>query len=605
MEIKKTLKIISVAALALLLCPSAPTAFLCFAAGVIVFAFGLFRKTEFVKKSLVDSKKLFIAFFLNILLLAVFVIRWGEMLNPIVTALTGLFLSIIATPALPVIVECYSVKGNKIKLSDKKLLLKDHLVFLLFSAGILLLLSSASPLIPVNWDYDTNCIFTASRGLLHGKLIYRDLIEHKGTVLHLIYAAGALITPYGFTGLWLVEVVFCYLFMVISTKIQLLFVESKNLLNPVITGAVTMILYGCKAFYCGNTGEEFAILFVAVILYFCIRFVSENNINFTRTFAVGLCTSAIFWIKFNLCGTAVGVVVFFAVLLLIKKEFKSLLTAGAGVISGFAAVTVPIILFYIIRGGINDLINVYFIMNIFKYHIYSSNGSMAKSFLNPFLALPAHLANNNQLLVLIVTGLFFLYCRNKKLLPFFVTVLSFSFYFAFLGSENVAYYPFILTPFTIIGAVPVNRLITMITDGKKKALKFIAPFLSVILAALFCLPFIENKKYYGLPKEAYPSYTFTEIIKASDDQSFVCFDFIDSGFYTMMQVDPEVQYFSFLNADKDHIVNTQKEYIRDNDYNFIITNNDTEVFEGYELIKAQQNPFDTTDTFFLYQKAEG
>ena len=203
MEIKKTLKIISVAALVLLLCPSAPTAFLCFAAGVIVFAFGLFRKAEFVKKSLVDSKKLFIAFFLNILLLAVFVIRWGEILNPIVTALTGLFLSIIATPALPVIVECYSVKENKIKLSDKKLSLKDHLVFLLFSAGILLLISSASPLIPVNWDYDTNCVFTASRGLLHGKLIYRDLIEHKGTVLHLIYAAGALITPYGFTGLWL------------------------------------------------------------------------------------------------------------------------------------------------------------------------------------------------------------------------------------------------------------------------------------------------------------------------------------------------------------------------------------------------------------------
>ena len=121
MDFKKNQKIISFAALALLLCPSAPTAILCFAAGVVLFALDLFRKKEFAKKSLVDSKKLFLAFFLNLVFLGVFIIRWAELINPIVVALVGLLLCIVATPASPLIVECYAAgKGQELKLSDKK-----------------------------------------------------------------------------------------------------------------------------------------------------------------------------------------------------------------------------------------------------------------------------------------------------------------------------------------------------------------------------------------------------------------------------------------------------------------------------------------------------
>ena len=152
---------------------------------------------------------------------------------------------------------------------------------------------------------------------------------------------GALITPYGFTGLWILEIIFCYLFMVVTTKIQLLFVDSKSLINPVVTGAVTIALYGSKAFYCGNTAEEYSILFIVLILYFCIRFVAENNINFVRTYIVGLCTGVIFWIKFNLCGAVVGIVLFMLFYLLIKKQTKTLLTAVLGVFTGFVTVAVP------------------------------------------------------------------------------------------------------------------------------------------------------------------------------------------------------------------------------------------------------------------------
>ena len=606
MDFKKNQKIISFAALALLLCPSAPTAILCFAAGVVLFALDLFRKKEFAKKSLVDSKKLFLAFFLNLVFLGVFIIRWAELINPIVVALVGLLLCIVATPASPLIVECYAAgKGQELKLSDKKLTVKDHIVFAFFAVAILLFVSSATPLIPINWDYDTNCVFTAGRGLIHGKLVYRDLIDHKGTVLHLIYAIGALISPYGFTGLWILEVIFCYLFMVVSTKIQLLFVENKSMLNPIISGAVTVMLYGGKAFYCGNTAEEYSILFLAIILYFCIRFVVEGNINFKKTYIVGLCTGAIFWIKFNLCGAIVGIVLFMLFYLLIKKQTKPLLTAVLGVITGFFTVAVPVVIFYAVNGGLENLVDIYFVMNIFKYHMSEEKGTLLNSLINPLLAFPAHLNNNYQIFILTIVAMFYLFCRNKELAGLFITAFFFGCYFAFIGSENCAYYPLILTPFAAFGGLPVNQMVTSFLSRKKTGIKILGLSLSVILTALFCLPFAANLKYFGLPKESYPTYTFSEIIMNSEDKSFVCYDFIDCGFYTYMHVDPEVPYYSYLNADSSHIIESQQQYIINNGYNYIITSNKTEIFVGYELIASQQDPFNEETTFYLYRRIAG
>lgn len=604
MEFKKNFKLVSLAAFALLLCPSAPTALLCFAAGVVLFVMNTFRKIEFIKKSLIDSKKLFIAFFLNLLLLAVFIIRWAEIINPIVAALLGLVLTIIATPALPVIAECYKDNGPGLKVSDKKLSVSDHIFFVLFAAVIMLFISSATPLLPINWDYDTNCVFTAGRGLIHGKLVYRDLIDHKGTILHLIYGMGALITPYGFTGLWILEIIFCYLFMVVTTKIQLLFVDSKSLINPVVTGAVTIALYGSKAFYCGNTAEEYSILFIVLILYFCIRFVAENNINFIRTYIVGLCTGVIFWIKFNLCGAVVGIVLFMLFYLLIKKQTKTLLTAVLGVFTGFVTVAVPIVLFYLFNNGISNLVDIYFVMNIFKYHMNSQRGTIVTSLTNPLLAFPAHLNDNNQLLVLTVTGMFYFYCRNKKLLGLYVTAFIFGSYFAFIGAENCAYYPLILTPFAAIGALPLNMMVTGFISKKSKAIRVLGIAATVILAVMFAVPFVANKKYFGVPKEGYPTYTFTQTIMDSEDKSFVCYDFIDCGFYTYMHTDPEVPYYSYLNADTIHIINTQRQYIASGNYNYIITTNDVDVFTGYELVESQQDPFNEEKVFYLYRKTE-
>jgi hypothetical protein len=72
-----------------------------------------------------------------------------------------------------------------------------------------------------------------------------------------------------------------------------------------------------------------------------------------------------------------------------------------------------------------------------------------------------------------------------------------------------------------------------------------------------------------------------------------------------MHVDPEVPYYSYLNADSSHIIESQQQYIINNGYNYIITSNETEIFVGYELIASQQDPFNEETTFYLYRRIAG
>lgn len=613
MELKKTHKIISFSALVLLLCPYSALTVISFAAIVLFFVLNSSKTDLFNGTTKVTTKQLAVSFLVNIALLSVFILRWADYINPVIVSLAGLALCVLATPVLPVIVTAFPGRSQPLKLTDKKLGISDHIIFLLFSVVILFFVSSASPVVATDWDADSNCIFTAARGMLHGKLIYRDLIELKGIMMYVIFAAGALISPYSYTGLWIIEIIFCYLFMVITTKIQLLFVEQKSSINSVISAISVGVLYGSSSYFFGNTAEEFGIVFLALIIYFCIRLIADDDIRFSRVFIVGLLTGVVFWIKYSMCGAVFGMALFFVIYLIRRKQVKQLLKAVLGVISGFVTVSVPVILIYLFNGALYELFDVYFGMNIFKYHVTSSRGTFLDALTNPFLALPAYLGDNSQLLILVFVAFIYLFCRNKKIFAFFFAAFTFSFYVALLGNGSVVYYPFILTAFAVFGALPANLMITKFLKDKTKPVKALSLTVSFVLAGLYSLPFISNISYYGIKKDNYPTYVFSKIIMDSEDQSFICLGLIDYGFYTSMKTDPKTPCFAVLVHDQD-MVNQQIQYIAENDYNYIITSNNCNydifadegnVLEGYELVAVQEDPVLKGDEFYLFRKTDG
>ena len=77
---------------------------------------------------------------------------------------------------------------------------------LLSALAVLLIASTGSPLYATNFWTDTNIYFTIGRGMRQGLMPYTDLFDHKGPLLYVLYALGALVSDTSFFGVFLLEV---------------------------------------------------------------------------------------------------------------------------------------------------------------------------------------------------------------------------------------------------------------------------------------------------------------------------------------------------------------------------------------------------------------
>ena len=74
------------------------------------------------------------------------------------------------------------------------------------AAVALFLCSKSSPLFVLNDWMDANIFFTMGKSMFQGRVLYRDVFDHKGPVLYLLYGLGWLLDHTCFTGVWLLEV---------------------------------------------------------------------------------------------------------------------------------------------------------------------------------------------------------------------------------------------------------------------------------------------------------------------------------------------------------------------------------------------------------------
>ena len=76
------------------------------------------------------------------------------------------------------------------------------------AALVLVWCSKSSPLYAFNDWMDANIFFTMGKSMLHGRVLYRDVFDHKGPVLYLLYGLAACVDNTGFGGVLLLET--CY-----------------------------------------------------------------------------------------------------------------------------------------------------------------------------------------------------------------------------------------------------------------------------------------------------------------------------------------------------------------------------------------------------------
>ncbi len=222
-----------------------------------------------------------------------------------------------------------------------------------FSFLFVLLLDFASPLYGAE-KCDSSVFQLMGLALLHGKIPYKDLFDHKGPLLYFIEAFGQYLYP-GKWGLFALQFVALCAETCLWYKISKYFTSATKSLFVVLLCLFSYKTVSMGEF--GNLTEDWNCLFITMAVYsvICVCFDKSKKTNI-HYLLIGCCFACAFFIRPNDAVAYIGGLII-GMLYLVWKDtsFKSIICNILFIILGSSIVTLPILIFYAHYNAINDL----------------------------------------------------------------------------------------------------------------------------------------------------------------------------------------------------------------------------------------------------------
>ena len=484
------------------------------------------------------------------------------------------------------------------------------------AALFLLVVSKNSPLYPLNDWVDVNCFMTMGRGILNGKVPYKDLYEQKGPVLYFWYALISLFPGNAYLGNWLAEILLFGLFLFFGAKTAALYL--KNSFSPWLTMIVCgFLVLAAPSVEHGGGVEEMHLVFLTASLYYFLRARCEKRFPLPReAFIFGFSMAVAFWSKYTFCGFYAGLA--FAVLLtcLIHRPlydgaaalFHYILYA----LLGFLAITLPLLVYFALNGALGDLFEVYFYNNIF---LYARTEHSIWKYMKDGLYLTFK-RNLIYSVLWIPGGLYCLWGFIRKrwqeslalILCFFGLVAT-----TYMSSPGYIYYGLILSPFVLSGLIAVQRpfdglLNKLFTKGPGF---FRTPWpglaFSLMLSlglALFVAQICPNVYAMKWKYEETPQAIFAAQI-TEEDATIYNYRFLDAGFYYAAGIEPVNRFFCRFNIKLPEMDAEEEKLVSTGYFDYVVCRTNKLPSRlvksgGYELIAEAERPYSNPDKMYYY-----
>lgn len=487
-------------------------------------------------------------------------------------------------------------------------------VFFVLSAIVLLFASWCSFIYPLTFSIDTNIIMNAARRLLSGEMIYQDIFEHKGILVHFLYAAAWSVCHNSFHGIYLFEIMaatFYYLYTFKTLNVLSENNQKENILIAVIACTCCYLGYNMTQ---GGQIEEFALPLFAYLLYHVINYLYHDVMISKKTcFIIGIHAGLLFWAKY-LCLAFYVVVLLYCIFFYCKKkqyrQIKHMFVFGS---LGFLLVTVPVLSYFILTNTLSDMINIYFAENIFGYTM-GSHSFISKLFsiiISPAICAAYSVFNCIYAFAILLIENHYRYSKdeNRKWGNLVWLVVAVYVGVCAIVSVGGTVWPYYFIPTATLYSLILFLLLQMFPKFKKLLL---VVFACPILA--FSVWFTTyNHAYYGQYYQGMEK--VVEIVQKSDNQDVIQFDYPDHGLYFMMNNLPKRYYFSLFGARKDEIQESYRAEIQKQNTGFVLLANshDDELSEmehfllecGYELCYAPEALPKITPEIRLYKLYTG
>ena len=478
-----------------------------------------------------------------------------------------------------------------------------HILCFLTAALVLAVCSESSPLYPYNTWVDSNCFFTVGRGMLHGLVPYRDLIEQKGPLLYFLHMLAAIVSEKSFLGVYFLEVIAGYLFLLTCWKITQLY---QNHWGFVIVPAMAFLLYTSAAMCLGDSAEEFCLPMLLWAVYVSLRAAREERLFTGREcFFIGVTSGMVFWIKYSLVGMYLGWFFLPAAEMIWKRQWKALLRTVGWIALGVAVSTLPWVLYFGYHHAVSDWLQIYIFDNFTYYPAYHSSGDDGAVLSTIKGAFGVPLAFYYQMSCAAIVGFAGLVLglwREKKRaylrLLFMMAGMTLT---TFPGGVWHAYAVLPLGMFALFGLIYAASLLP---EPKIFVRRAAAP-LAVIAALISSFYLTPNRTARGEEREDLPQFRFAEIISADEDATLLNYGFLDGGFYTAAGILPNCRMFCRLNIQTPG--ESQDDYVQQKLCRYIVTctygDETSPEFDGYDIIAEASTP-GSSNSYQLYRLTE-
>ena len=213
------------------------------------------------------------------------------------------------------------------------------------SAVVLALCSKSSPLYAFNDWMDANIFFTMGRSMLGGRVLYRDVFDHKGPVLYLLYGLAGLVGGTDFRGVLVLEIIAMTSFLCTGLRTAELLAGRRLSVWWMALPAAGMAT--SRAFSHGGSAEELLLPFLAAALFSLVRALHSPTAKPLRAVCVqGLLAGCALWLKYTVLGFYLAWVVVLAALYLRRGWLAQLGRSVGAYLGGMALATLPAFLLW-------------------------------------------------------------------------------------------------------------------------------------------------------------------------------------------------------------------------------------------------------------------
>ena len=229
-------------------------------------------------------------------------------------------------------------------------------LFIVSTTHLLLFSFWTSPFYRLWYGCDASFFTLVGRGILEGKVPYKDFFDLKGPYFFFIQALGQLMA-HDRLGAFLIQIPFAFASLVLIYEISLLFISKKKAIFVMIVylwGNITT-LWG------GNTLEEFALPLSLACIYIVLRTLviekkSFDGLSYFQMAVFGAVLGFDILSKISVGAPVLGIIAAVLFTNICDKDFKRLILNIIYVILGTAIASLPAIVYFGASGALSDML---------------------------------------------------------------------------------------------------------------------------------------------------------------------------------------------------------------------------------------------------------